>query len=126
MIIRNAPMASNIGWVREQNPRAVDIARRFLFGEIEILHLNRAQTSEVADIEGFLRISAEASATVERSEAGHILLRMTKRDETLMITGKTAVVLSAYLDNEPVRMADRFEMTQRRQITAADRVDRGS
>src|SRR5213595_1083236 len=98
MIIRNAPMASNIGWVRDENPRAVDIARRFLFGEIEILHLSRSQPSEVADIEGFLRISAEASSSVERSEAGHILLRMTKRDESLMITGKTAEVLGAYLD----------------------------
>jgi hypothetical protein len=34
--------------------------------------------------------------------------------ETLLITGKTAEVLCAYIDSEPVRTEDRADMTLRR------------
>ena len=120
MIIRNAPEAKDIVWSRESNPRAVDIARRFLFGEAELLHLTRARASAIDDIEDFLHVSAELPVTVDRSPRGDLLIMAAKADESLLITGKTAEVLRAYIDDEPVSMQDRSDMTVRRSFSSRE------
>lgn len=121
MIIRNHPLAHSDRWFRENNPQAVDVARRFLFGEAELLHLNHAKAALVEDIHDFLRISAELPVTVECSGNGDILIRAVKANDSMMLTGKTAEVLRSYFDHQNVTMEDRLEMTERRVITAADR-----
>jgi hypothetical protein len=114
MIYRNSVDAERMVWVREEKPQAADIARAFLRSEQELLWLGRLNVKAADDIQRFLDISAELPITVSRSAAGNILVRAEKANESLMLTGKTAEVLRSYIDDEPVRMADREDMTVRR------------
>jgi len=50
---------------------------------------------------------------VEQAAGGDVLVRPRGDGPTLLVSGKTAAVLGAYLHDEPVRMEDRFDMTQR-------------
>ena len=52
--------------------------------------------------------------SVYRSSACDLLIRAASDD--LLITGKTAEVLSAYIDREIVRTEDRLDMTLRRAV----------
>ena len=113
MIYRNSPDAANIVWTGEQRPQATDIVRAFLRSEQELLWLGRIKSKTAEDLQEFLTISAELPISVARSAAGHILVRADKANESLLITGKTAEVLRSYIDDEPVRMADREDMTIR-------------
>lgn len=114
MIIRNAHAAQVMVWINDENPYAADVARRFLAGERELLRLARVRTTTIVDLQTFLDDSAELPITVERAAGGELLISASKANESLMITGKTAEVLRAYIDDEPVRTQDRLDMTIRR------------
>ena len=116
MIYRNSPDVDSVVWTPDEHPDALSIARRFLHGERELLRLARAATRVVDDVQIFLDTTAEVPVTVSRSSAGNVLLRSENPKETLMITGKTAEVLRSYIDDEPVKMEDRLDMTQRRSL----------
>ncbi len=114
MIIRNAHAAAVMVWIDDENPHAADVARRFLAGERELLRLARARTTTIVDLQTFLDIAAELPITVERAAGGELLISAPQAKESLMITGKTAEVLRAYIDDQPVRTQDRLDMTIRR------------
>ena len=114
MIYRNSADADAMAWTLEGNAQAASIARAFLRSEQELLWLSRVNAKTADDIQHFLEVSGELSISVSRSAAGNILIRAEKATESLLITGKTAEVLRSYIDAEPVRMADRDDMTVRR------------
>ena len=114
VIYRNSAVAEQIRWSLDDTDGAPDIARTFLRSEFELLRLARVVTSSVADLESFLKNTANAPLSVQRSAAQELLVRAANSDESLLITGKTAEVLCAYIDSEPVRTEDRADMTLRR------------
>src|SRR5256886_1880604 len=114
VIYRNSAVAQQIRWSNDDTTDAPDIVRTFLRSEYDLLRLARVHTTSVTDLESFLKNTANAALTVQRSAAQELLICADNRDETLLITGKTAEVLCAYIDNEPVRTEDRADMTLRR------------
>ena len=114
MIYRNFDLARNITWVPEDNPEAGHVARQFLDGERELLHIAGVRSSTVVALTVFLETASDREVLVDRGIGGELLVRATDSGETLLLTGKTADVLRSYLDDEPVSMRDRGEMTIRR------------
>ena len=114
MIYRNSAVADQIRWSFDDTAGAPDIVRTFLRSEYDLLRLARVATTSVTDLEAFLRNTVDARLTVQRSASQELLIRANDSDETLLITGKTAEVLCAYIDSEPVRTEDRADMTLRR------------
>ena len=114
VIYRNSALADQIKWSPDNTDGAPDIVRTFLRSEYDLLRLARVASSSIADLELFLRNSANVPLTVDRSAAQELLVRADKAGESLLITGKTAEVLTAYIDSEPVRTEDRADMTLRR------------
>ena len=114
VIYRNSVLADQIRWTPDETADAAEVARTFLRSEYELLRLARVATTSVSDLESFLKNSANASLTVERSAGQELLVRAEGAGETLLVTGKTAEVLCAYIDNEPVATEDRADMTLRR------------
>ena len=116
VIYRNSADIDSVKWLPDENPEAVAIARRFLHGERELLRLAHATTTAVNELQTFLDTTAELPVTLSRSSAGNLLLRAATINESLMITGRTAEVLRSYIDDDPVRMEDRLDMTMRRDL----------
>ena len=116
MIYRNSELARNTQWTPRGNPAAGVIASQFLAGERELLHLAHARSSAIVALTIFLENAADAGLFVDRAESGDLLISSAATDDTLLITGKTAEVLRSYLDDEPVSMRDRADMTVRRRI----------
>lgn len=114
MIYRNSPNVKDVVWTRDENPEGVSLSRKFLAGEGQLLRLI-GNTSITTELQGFLDLTAELPVSLFRSASGNLLLQAERVRESLMITGKTAEVLRAYIDDEPVRMQDRLDMTTRRQ-----------
>lgn len=114
MIYNNSMLGNYIHWERHPNPDAANIARRFLSGERELLNLARARNSAAAALSSFL--ATAESIAVHRGACGELLVSCMATGEKLLLTGKTADVLRSYLDDEPVSMQDRLDMTQRRRI----------
>ncbi len=106
-------LAKGYGLPAEWNPLSGEIARDFLGGERDLLKLARARTSTIVDLQVFLENAAEQPLCVARAASGEVLVRAGNSSETLMITGRTADVLRAYLDEELVLMSDRGDMTLR-------------
>ena len=111
MIYRNMTHAVELTWEAEWNPLAGEIARDFLRGEHDLLKLARARTNAIVDLHIFLEAVAEKRLAVYRTDTGEILV--CAGSESLLITGRTADVLRAYLDEELVLMSDRGDMTLR-------------
>lgn len=116
MIYRNSSLSQQVAWSIDTTPLASDIAVHFLRSECELLRLARVAPNAVADLQTFLTSTAGHDLVVERSAAGDLLVHNDDVNETLMITGKTAEVLSAYIDCEPVSTDDRLDMTLRRSV----------
>jgi len=116
MIYRNSVLADQIRWTPDEAADAADIARTFLRSEYELLRLARVETTSVGDLESFLKKSADLPLTVERSGGQELLVSAEAAGETLVITGKTAEVLYAYINSQPVATEDRADMTLRRGI----------
>ncbi len=114
VIYRNSALADQIRWSTDFTAGAPEIVRTFLRSEYDLLRLARVATSSVADLELFLKNSANIPLTIGRSAAHELLVCADRAGESLLITGKTAEVLSAYIDSEPVRTEDRADMTLRR------------
>jgi len=112
VIYRNSLLANHVTWTVDDSPEAAEIARNFLRSECQILRLAAVATSTVADVESFLQHAGALS--VYRSAAGDVLVR-TENDD-LLITGKTAEVLCAYIDQQLVSTEDRLDMTLRRVV----------
>ena len=112
MIYRNSLLANHVTWTMDDTPEAAQIARTFLRAECQLLRLASVAGSVVSDVEDFLK--AVAPTSVHRSSAGELLVRAGSDD--LLITGKTAEVLGAYIDREIVRTEDRLDMTLRRAV----------
>jgi hypothetical protein len=111
MIYRNCNRAAELTWEAEWNPLSGEIARDFLRGEHDLLKLARARTSAIVDLHVFLENAAGRPLSVYRAESGEVLI--VGGTESLLITGRTADVLRAYLDEELVLMSDRGDMTLR-------------
>lgn len=118
MIYRNVNMPMRLHWWPETNPEAGSIARDFLVGERDLLRFTRAEGEVVSELEAFLEVSAGLSLVVRRAPSGEILLSVDPWSESLLLTGRTAEVLSGYLDRKVVRMEDRFDMTVRQAVRA--------
>jgi hypothetical protein len=116
MIYRNSELIRNMHWSHDTNPAAGSVALQFLLGERELLHLAHARTEAIVSLTIFLENTADADLLVDRSAGGDILISSAMAKDTLLITGKTAEVLRSYLDEEPVSMRDRADMTVRRRI----------
>lgn len=116
MIYRNSPMASKLNWWTEPNAGAGEIAREFLSGERELLQFVRAENDMLLDLIVFLEATRGLSLTVRRSVGGELLVTALPWAESLLLTGRTADVLRGYIDNQMVRMADRFDMTVRQSV----------
>ena len=113
LIYRNTDLARNTQWSPDANRDAGSIAREFLVGEYELLKLAHVRSSAVVDLRIFLEASESLPIEVQRAANGDLLITSHQAVEALMLTGRTASVLRGYLDEEPVRMQDRFDMTQR-------------
>lgn len=116
VIYRNSLLANHITWTVDETPEAAEVARLFLRSECQLLRLASVARSTVDDIEAFLTSSADLPLSVNRSSAGDLLIRTEQTSDDLLITGKTAEVLSAYIDREIVRTEDRLDMTLRRVV----------
>ncbi len=116
MIYRNSLLANHVTWTVDDTSGAADIARDFLRGECQILRLAGVAHNTIDDVEKFLAAVATAPIKVYRSAAGELLVRAELAREDLLITGKTAEVLCAYIDREIVRTEDRLDMTLRRAV----------
>lgn len=114
MIYSNSSLGRFIHWERHPNPDGAEIAKRFLAGERELLRLAQARTSTLDTLTLFLQKAD--SIEVKRGTSGELLLTCHDSDEQLLLTGKAAFVLRSYLDDEPVSMRDRLDMTQRRRL----------
>lgn len=114
MIYSNSSLGKFIHWDRHPNPQAPDVARAFLNGERELLHLTSPRTSAAVTLDEFLEDAQ--SISVQCGFAGELLISCAASGKKLMLTGKTAQVLRSYLDDEPVSMRDRLDMTTRRRI----------
>lgn len=112
MFTLNADHARQLQWETEANPEAGDIARRFLAGERELLRLHASTGAPARDLHEFLE-AADEVLVVRRAPGGEVLVAPQGDGPTLLVSGKTADVLRNYLDDRPVRMQDRFDMTQR-------------
>lgn len=112
MLTLNADHAWNLQWQADEHPDAPAIARRFLAGERELMRLNASLGAAARDLHQFLDATGDA-LVVRRAPTGEILVAPEGDGPTLLVSGKTAEVLRAYLDDRPVRMQERFEMTQR-------------
>ena len=116
MIYRNSLLANHVTWTVDDTSGAADIARDFLRAECQILRLAGVAHNTIDDLEKFLRAVATAPIEAYRSAAGELLVRAELAREDLLITGKTAEVLCAYIDRELVRTEDRLDMTLRRAV----------
>jgi len=114
VIYRNSPLANHVTWSIDDAPEAAQVARDFLRNECQLLRLAGVAGKTITDVETFLSFSANSPITVQRSGAGELLIRSEQASEDLLITGKTAEVLCAYIDRELVRTEDRLDMTLRR------------
>ena len=114
VIYRNSLLANHVTWSVDLTPEAAEIARTFLRSECQILRLAAVARATIDDVEAFLTANADVPLSVYRSSAGELLVRAAGDD--LLITGKTAEVLSAYIDREIVRTEDRLDMTLRRAV----------
>ncbi|HUJ12985.1 MAG TPA: hypothetical protein VL284_04265 [Thermoanaerobaculia bacterium] len=114
MIYRNSLLANHVTWTIEPSPEAAEIARTFLRSECQILRLAAVASNTIAEVESFLTATADVPMSVYRSAAGDLLVRTAGDD--LLITGKTAEVLGAYIDQEVVTTEDRLDMTLRRVV----------
>jgi hypothetical protein len=116
VIYSNAELAQHIIWTLDTNPQAGEIARLFLAGERELLQIAHARSTAIVALTAFLEAAAHGDVYVDRGTTGDLLITTNASSETLLLTGKTAEVLSSYLDDEPVSMQDRADMTVRRRI----------
>ena len=116
MIYRNSLLANHVTWAVDETPEAVEVARTFLRAECQLLRLASVARGTIDDVEAFLTSSADVPMSVYRSAAGDLLIRAEQTSDDLLITGKTAEVLSAYIDREIVRTEDRLDMTLRRVV----------
>ena len=116
MIYRNSLLANHVTWAADDTPEAAEVARTFLRAECQLLRLASVARSTVDDVEEFLKSSADVPMSVYRSAAGELLIRAEQTSDDLLITGKTAEVLGAYIDQEVVRTEDRLDMTLRRAV----------
>lgn len=114
MIYRNSVLADQIRWTPDETADAAEVARTFLRSEYELLRLAHVETTSVADLESFLKKSDNLPLTVERSASQDLRVSAEGAGETLLITGKTAEVLYAYINSQPVATEDRADMTLRR------------
>ena len=116
MIYRNSDLVRNTTWTPHDNPAAGEIAFDFLIGERELLRLTHPRSNAVAALTSFLDDVHDDEIFVDTAVSGDIRIASDATDDTLLLTGKTAVVLRSYLDDEPVSMRDRADMTVRRRI----------
>ena len=116
MIYRNSDLSRSINWSPDMNPEAASIALRFLEGERDLMHIAHIRSSSIVDLTSFLTAAAGHDLVVMRGTMGEILVCVNNAAESLLLTGKTADVLSAYLDDEPVMTRDRTDMTIRRRV----------
>jgi hypothetical protein len=105
-----------MAWNRDDTLLAADIALVFLRGERDLLRVADVARDTVADLEKFLTLTEGLPLVVDRSAAGQLLVACEEAGETLFISGKTAEVLGAYIDCQPVHSQDRGDMTLRRQM----------
>jgi hypothetical protein len=115
LIYRNSSLAQQITWNPDNTLLAAEIALHFLRGECDLLRLAKVADRSVADVEAFLTVTTGLPLVIERSVVGHVLVRCDELGESLLVTGKTAAVLRAYIDCQPVHTKDRGDMTLRRQ-----------
>lgn len=116
MIYRNSDRLDDVRWLAEPDLGAGEIVRDFLMGERNLIELERGYIAAVDDLEQFLRAADGLPLSVERGATGEILVRPIGTSESLFITGRTAEVITGYIDRKPVWMDDRFEMTLRRRL----------
>jgi hypothetical protein len=114
LIYRNSSLAQQLSWNRDDTILAADIVLVFLRGERDLLRLAQLAKSTVADLETFLSRTEGVPLVVDRSAAGQLLIACQETGDSLFVTGKTAEVLRAYIDCQPVRGIDRDDMTLRR------------
>lgn len=114
MIYRNSSLSQQLSWNRDDTILAADIVLVFLRGERDLLRLAQLAKSTVADLDVFLTETEGVPLVIERSAAGQLRITCEETGENLFITGKTAEVLRAYIDCQPVRGIDRDDMTLRR------------
>ncbi|HEX7420694.1 MAG TPA: hypothetical protein VF505_12460 [Thermoanaerobaculia bacterium] len=88
-------MQSQTTWEPEQNPEAGELARKFLDAEREMLGLKQVQSALNSTLVDFLEYAGNVA--VARSARGELLVQA--NDSSLVLTGKTADVLRAYIDN---------------------------
>ena len=115
MIYRNSSLSQQVAWNRDATILAAEIALHFLRGECDLLRLAKVADRTVADLEVFLTVTSGMPLVIERSAPGQVLVRCEEVGESLLVTGKTADVLRAYIDCQPVHTQDRGDMTLRRQ-----------
>lgn len=100
-------------WSLDDRGESSTIARDFIAGEGQLLRLLGDRRELSARIEEFLAEAEVVPLSVMRADSGQILIRSGITGTLLLLTGRTAGVLGRYLDGAPVRMSDRFDMTQR-------------
>ena len=114
MIYRNATVLRDIIWMGSLASDAGEVVRDFLAGECDLMKLQGTRHRTLNDLQIFLNSASGRPICVERSRRGDLLVRAIGSGESLLLTGRTADVIRAYLDRAPVRMQDRADMTIRR------------
>lgn len=112
MINRYEAAGSAIVWSNESEPDREHIARTFLQGERSLANIQDDFALQ-SELDQFLASAGVEALLISRSEAGEILLTSPQADHGLLLTGRTAEVLSGYLSGDSVSIQDRMDMTVR-------------
>jgi hypothetical protein len=120
MIYRNYDWSRETRWLAEPNREAGEIVREFLTGERNLIELESGYIVPVEHLDQFLCAAEGRPICVERAVTGEILVRPIGTNESLILTGRTAEVVAGYIDQTPVWMEDRGDMTLRCRLHSID------
>lgn len=111
-MITLCPELPAIEWTSRDQPDSEHVAKTFLQGERSLAVLrNDREIQETLD--AFLNAAGEEALLISTGVDGEIMLRPASAEECIVLTGRTADVLSGYLHGENVTAQDRMDMTVR-------------
>lgn len=112
MIYRRTDASTQTSWSHDSDSEAARVAIRFIDGERQLLELKQMEPALRRTLTDFLEHAGHVE--VARGVHGELLVQSSQSWDGLIVTGKTAEVLRAYIDHQPVSSHDRADMTIRR------------
>ena len=112
MMITLCSELPEIEWTSENAPDSEHVAKTFLQGERSLAAIRHDREIQET-LDTFLDAAGEDALLISTGIDGEIMLRTASAQQCLVLTGRTADVLSGYLHGETVTAQDRMDMTVR-------------